>query len=673
MSNISVIVNDSNNITAVVDQGVIGPQGPIGPPGPGDVDGPASATDNAVARFDGTTGKLIQNSVVLVSDTGAVSGVTDLTASGAVTLSGGTANGVAYLNGSKVLTTGSALTFDGTNFASTGIITSVNVNGLRAQYPSSAGYYAQLDSRDGNTHLSAVGSTAAIVFKATDGPGTTAEGMRLTSTGLEVKQSQLIGYSSYASIGTNGLAVAGNVGIGTSSPTAKLQSEVSGSTAQLKLTQTSYASYNFKVTTGSALTIDKDGTLFSTFDSSGNLTLTGNAEISGAITEAGSPVVVQSDIGTAANEIPLNQYLGSMAYQDGTNYYNVGMTMGFRNRIINGAMIIDQRNAGASITPTDNQYSVDRWACRLNQASKYSAQQNAGSVTPPSGYTNYLGVTSLSSYSVASGDYFFLNQAIEGFNIVDLAWGTANAKSITLSFQIYSSLTGTFGASICNSGGTRVYPFSYTVSSANTWTSVSVTVAGDTTGTWLTTTDVGIAIRLGLGCGSTFSGGGGAWTSSNFVQPANTVSVVGTNGATFYITGVQFEVGTQATPFDWRPYGTELQLCQRYFEKSIADGTAATAITGPAPTLVAVAFTTTSARTQVFYKTPKRATPTLTTIPSATVGTGNQWGWFNGGWSGGATTVAQQNANAFSVDITGTYTAFNGTIIDGNWYASAEL
>ena len=106
--------------------------------------------------------------------------------SGAVTLSGGTANGVAFLNASKVLTTGSALTFDGTNFASTGIITSVNVNGLRAQYPSSAGYYAQLDSRDGNTYLSAVGSTAAIVFRATDGPGTTAEGMRLTSTGLGI-------------------------------------------------------------------------------------------------------------------------------------------------------------------------------------------------------------------------------------------------------------------------------------------------------------------------------------------------------------------------------------------------------------------------------------------------------------------------------------------------------
>jgi hypothetical protein len=240
----------------------------------------------------------------------------------------------------------------------------------------------------------------------------------------------------------------------------------------------------------------------------------------------------------------------------------------FRNRIINGAMVIDQRNAGASVTPTGaNPYGIDRWSGILTQASKYSFQQNAGSVTPPSGYINYLGVTSLSNYAVLAGDTFALSQSIEGLNIADLAWGTANAKTVTLSFQVYSSLTGTFGGSLNNNGASRSYPFSYSVPTANTWTSVSVTIAGDTTGTWLTTNGIGMQVRLGLGSGSTYSGTAGAWTASNIVQPTGTVSVVGTSSATFYITGVQLEVGTNATSFDYRPYGTELALCQRYFER----------------------------------------------------------------------------------------------------------
>jgi len=194
------------------------------------------------------------------------------TANGGTNLTSFTSGAVVYASSSSALATGSALTFDGTNFASTGIITSTNANGLRAQYPSSASYYGQLDSRDGNTYLSAVGSTASIVFRATDGPGTTAEGMRLTSTGL---------------------------GIGTSSPSAKLQSEVSGSTAQLKLTQTSYASYNFKVNTDSSLTIDKDGTTRLTVDSSGNLGL-------GVTPSASNLVTMQSEYGIISGNSGIN-------------------------------------------------------------------------------------------------------------------------------------------------------------------------------------------------------------------------------------------------------------------------------------------------------------------------------------------------------------------------------
>jgi hypothetical protein len=245
----------------------------------------------------------------------------------------------------------------------------------------------------------------------------------------------------------------------------------------------------------------------------------------------------------------------------------------FKNRIINGAMVIDQRNAGASITPTSNAYSVDRWYTSLSAASKFSIQQNAGSVTPPAGYTNYVGVTSLSAYSVLSGDNFGLVQAIEGLNCSDLGWGTANAKTVTLSFWVRSSLTGTFGGVLTNSAYDRSYPYSYTISSANTWEQKSITIAGDTSGTWLTTNGVGIRVWFNLGAGSTVSGTAGAWAAANYFAPTGATSVVGTNGATFYLTGVMLEVGTQATTFTTAggSYGAELALCQRYFQKHTGD------------------------------------------------------------------------------------------------------
>ena len=236
--------------------------------------------------------------------------------------------------------------------------------------------------------------------------------------------------------------------------------------------------------------------------------------------------------------------------------------LAFRNRIINGAMVIDQRNAGASSTPTGSGYSsCDRWSQWVSQASKYSVQR---STTAPAGFINSQLVTSLSAYSVLAADYFALSQQIEGNNIADLGWGAAGAATVTLSFWVRSSLTGTFGASVSNSAVNRSYPFTYTISAANTWEQKTVTIAGDTSGTWLTDTGIGLRLWFGLGVGSTYSGTAGAWAAGDYRSATGATSVVGTSGATFYITGVQLEKGSTATSFDYRPYGTELQLCQRY-------------------------------------------------------------------------------------------------------------
>jgi hypothetical protein len=245
-------------------------------------------------------------------------------------------------------------------------------------------------------------------------------------------------------------------------------------------------------------------------------------------------------------------------------------TFGFKNRIINGGMTIDQRNAGASITPIDTQYLTDRWLYRGGQAGKFTAQQNAGSVTPPAGFINYLGLTSTSAFTPAASDYFQLRQIIEGFNIADLGWGTANAKTVTLSFWVRSSLTGQFGGAIRNNPAfTYTYPFTFTISSANTWTQVSITIVGPNAsqGVWNTNNTAGLEVVFDLGSGATYlASSGGSWQAGIFQGVTGDVKVVSTNGATFYLTGVQLEVGTQATSFDFRSYPTEFGMCCRYYQ-----------------------------------------------------------------------------------------------------------
>ena len=297
-----------------------------------------------------------------------------------------------------------------------------------------------------------------------------------------------------------------------------------------------------------------------------------------------------------------------------------------RNRIINGDMLIDQRNAGASVTNINGAvYTLDRYYAQGSVASKYTVQQNAGSVTPPAGFTNYLGVTSLSSYSVGATDFNLIAQPVEGFNCADLSWGTANAKAITISFWVRSSLTGTFGGAIRNSGANRSYPYLYTISSANTWTQISITVPGDTSGTWLTTNGTGLLLYFGLGVGANYSGTAGAWNANNNVSATGGVSVVGTNAATFYFTGVKLEVGSIATPFVPDDRQVSLAKCQRYYCKTFPQGTAPAQNTTIAlGTLGDVSSVTGLSHWANWrYPTVMRAAPSITTY--STDNASNNW------------------------------------------------
>ena len=304
----------------------------------------------------------------------------------------------------------------------------------------------------------------------------------------------------------------------------------------------------------------------------------------------------------------------SITFADGS--VQSGGWTGMRNRIINGAMMIDQRNAGASVTAGASEtFTLDRWAYYNSQASKMTVQQNAGSVTPPAGFSNYLGVTvgASASVTVGAGDYFIIRQFIEGFNTADLAWGTASAATVTLSFWVRSSLTGTFGGSLGNGAFNRSYPFTYSISSANTWEQKTITVAGDTSGTWVGATNgLGMRVNFGLGVNPTISGTAGAWTGSGLFSATGAVKLIETNSATFYITGVQLERGSTASSFEYRSYGAEKLLCMRYYEKTYNDDEAPNRVNpNTANALTGVATSTTNIACHWKFSVPKRASATV--------------------------------------------------------------
>jgi hypothetical protein len=282
-------------------------------------------------------------------------------------------------------------------------------------------------------------------------------------------------------------------------------------------------------------------------------------------------------------------------------------------------MSIDQRNAGAAVT-ANGAFPVDRFNVGNSTDGAYSAQQDS---SVPAGFTTSVKITTTTAdATLTTTQTCFFTQRIEGTNVADLGFGTANAKTVTLLFWVRSSLTGTFGGALRNSANDRSYPFTYTISVADTWEQKSITIVGDTSGTWLKDTGIGLRVVFGLGAGPDASGTAGAWAGANYQSATGAVSVIGTLNATWYITGVQLEVGSVATPFERRPYGTELALCQRYYFKTFGGNTAPAQNVGVAGSYVmpqVVGASTTQNGITVSLPVAMRAQTTITTYnPSAT-------------------------------------------------------
>jgi len=285
----------------------------------------------------------------------------------------------------------------------------------------------------------------------------------------------------------------------------------------------------------------------------------------------------------------------------------------FRNKIINGACVIDQRNAGASVS--NSGFIVDRFAFDRGVSTATVTGQQSSTV-PTNGFSNSIVLTVGTGAATTSGDYSIFRQPIEGYNVADLNWGTSSAQTITLSFWVRSSLTGTFGVAINNSAQNRYYIGSYTINSANTFEYKTITIPGDQSGTWLKTNGAGINLYWDIGVGSTYSAAAGSWgTGTSIYGLTGGVKLLANTGATWYITGVQLEAGTTASPFEYRQYGTEFVLCQRYYFQDSGGG-------GSIGFMYHASTGDPNVHYIYPYKATMRTTPTVTiTVSNTTPGT----------------------------------------------------
>jgi hypothetical protein len=452
------------------------------------------------------------------------------------------------------------------DFATNGTVTAAGLHNLIDETNIYAGLISTQEERTsvGTGDLLLIANSSSIASPQIAANRTTVYNLFEDAlTGGTYVNAQLSGNLTYGTAtGNRTISTGANITNGT------ISTLIAGTTTSTAATITSGTITNLASTTGTIATLNSTtgtiATLNSTTGTIGNLstTLAGDFTISQGTGTLGTTGVTLGTYGGATSVPVLAIDAKGRVTTASTSAITSGFT-GFRNRIINGDMRIDQRNAGASVTFL-TQYTADRWYCEEVTDGTMTAQRSA---TAPSGFSNsLLFTTTTADASLGATEAVLVAQFIEGFNTSDLAWGTASAKTITLSFWVRSSLTGTFGGALRNSAANRSYPFTYSISVADTWENKTITVAGDTSGTWLDNNGVGIGVFFGLGVGSTNSGTAGAWAGSNFFSATGAVSVIGTLNATWYITGVQLEAGSTATDFERRPIGTELELCQRYFE-----------------------------------------------------------------------------------------------------------
>jgi hypothetical protein len=331
----------------------------------------------------------------------------------------------------------------------------------------------------------------------------------------------------------------------------------------------------------------------------------------------------------------------------------------FRNRIINGAMVIDQRNAGATLTLSgSSQFPVDRFTASKDTAGATCTAQR--STTSTTGFINSFLWTTTTGATSGASDESIIWQNIEGFNVADLAWGTASAATVTLSFWVRSSLTGTFGVAFRSPSGSRNYVSSYTINTANTFEYKTITVAGDTTGTWATDNSTGLRVNWDMGCGTSRSTTAGSWGAGNLPGLTGGVKVSQNTGATWYITGVQLEAGTTASPFEYRQYTTELQLCQRYYYKiGVQSGDSASSC----PFCLCYTRASDGVRPFVNFPTPMRVRPTSV----ETSGTANHYTVYY---------ANDANASCISVpsfDISSNLTALLGAVVSGTPFPAGGI
>lgn len=345
-----------------------------------------------------------------------------------------------------------------------------------------------------------------------------------------------------------------------------------------------------------------------------------------------------------------------------------GLAMGYRNRVINGDMRIDQRNAGAAVTvnSTADKFPVDRFnGTGQNADGVFTVDQTT---TAPDGFrSSVVATVTTADASIGAAQNYVFRHQVEGYSVQDMGFGTSWAKEITLSFWVRSSVTGTFGGAFINNAVNRSYPFSYTISSANTWEQKTITFTADTTGTWDTTNGRGVNITWSLGSGSSSVSTANTWAGSAYSGVTGQTNLISTLNATWYITGVQLELGDIATAFEHRPIETELALCQRYFEKSYALATApATATTIGAVTYI---FPEADWEGPIFFAVTKRAAPTITFYNSNS-GSSGSWRDVTSGSDKNMSTItigewgfSWQNTNSVTPPAR----------LQGHWTASTEL